>query len=78
MKCKVLVKKRDCRIICTIYCDVKGNSCLHLGHFTISQCMDDGHPEQAKALPYPISKVKLQFGHVSIRFDEVFMFTSLF
>jgi hypothetical protein len=51
---------------CIYGCD-KGNSCPHFGHFAALHCTEDGQAEQAKALPYVMSKAKRHFGQATIR-----------
>ena len=72
-----LTKKRDCKgklstevqgLVGASSDSFNGNSCPHLGHFAPLQCTNDSHPEQAKALPYDMSKAKPHSGQRTIRF----------
>jgi len=51
------------------YFQEAGNSSPHLGHLAILHCTEDAQPEQAKALPYVMSKVKPHLGQCSKCFD---------
>lgn len=43
-------------------CCERGNSCPQFGHLANPHCTEDGQPEQAKVLPYVMSKLKPHFG----------------